>query len=179
MTRVWRNVLAIGAAVVIPLGFYAYFTVKLLTQIGVRIYGGRIKSVGAGFIDLVITLEITNPSNVPIEIEGYNMKVDINGAGVADIKNSNPKELKAHAVSLLDIPITIKYLEFANKTKFNELLQYFLTSKTDKISVTVNGGILGSVAKIPVATGIKAVTNLRDIIEKKNPKVNVGKIKFF
>lgn len=179
MTRVWRNVLAIGAAVVIPLGVYAYLSVKLLTQIGVRIYGAKIKSVGAGFIDFVITLEITNPSNASIDIEGYNMKVDINGAGVADIKNSNKKELKANAVSLLDIPITIKYLEFANKTKFNELVQYLLTGKMDKISVHLDGGILGSVAKIPVATGIKAVTTLKDIIEKKDPTVDVGKIKFF
>lgn len=179
MTRFWRGVIAIGAAVVIPLGFYAYFSVKLLTKIGVKIYGARIKSAGAGFIDIVITLEITNPSNASIDVEGYNMVVTINGAEVADIKNSNKKELKAHAVSLLDIPITIKYLEFANKAKFNEILKYLLIGKMDKISVNLDGSILGSIAKIPVATGIRATVSLKDIIERKEPKVEVGKIKFF
>ncbi len=179
MSRVWRNIAAVGVAIVVPLGFYAYFSVKLLTQIAVSVFSIKIKSVGAGFIDLVLTLRVENPANVGVSIEGYDMKIKINGADVADIKNTTSKKLESKAVSYLDIPITIKYPEFASKVKFNEILQYLLLSKFEKISLTLDGAILGSVAKVPVATSIKATLTMRDIMDKKDPKFDIGKIKFF
>lgn len=169
----------IGTAIIVPLGIYAYISVKLLTQISVKVFGFKIKSAGAGFIDIVLTLEVSNPANVSVDIEGYNMAVKLNGAPVADVKNTTPRELKAGTSSLLDIPITIKYLEFVSKAKFNELLTYILTAKTDKIVVTLEGDILASVAKVPVATSIKATLTAKDIIEKKDPNLEIGKIKFF
>jgi len=177
MNKTWRNVLAISAAIIIPLGMYAYISLKLLTQITFKVFRFKVKSIGAGFIDLIITLEVKNPANVSVDIEGYNMEVKINDVSVAVIKNNEEKELKPHATSLLNIPITIKYLEFVSKSKFNLLMEYFVTGKTDKIFVNLDGNILGSVAKVPISTSIKVGMSVKEIMNKTEPKVEVGPVK--
>ena len=180
MTRFWRGALAIGAAIVIPLGCYAYLTVRLLSKICYNIHAFKIKNISGGSINLVITLAVKNPSNVNIKIEGYNMVVKINGQGVASIKNSNERVLESDAVSLLDIPIVLSYDKFLTKVKWDEIFGYFLSGKTDKIFVSLEGRFLGDVAKIPVSTGIKfnySVAEIMSILKAPSQPCVTGKVK--
>lgn len=180
MTRFWRGALAIGTAIVVPLGFYAYFSVRLLSQICYNIHSFKIKNISGGTIDLIVTLAVKNPSNINIKIEGYTMDVKINGQEVAKINNNREKILESGATSLLDIPISLSYDKFLTKVKWDEILGYFLTGKTDKIFVNLDGRFLGAVAKIPVSTGVKldySVAEIMQMLKEPSKPCVTGKVK--
>jgi LEA14-like dessication related protein len=178
MNQSVTSFLKVLGAIVIPGGFllggiYVGSLIRDFKNIDYKFFAFKIKSAGAGFIDLTISLEIINPSNANIDILGYSFDATVNGINAAAIKNTTPKTLTKKSSSVLEIPITIKYLELINKTDWNKIVEYFLTGKTDKIFVTLNGYISGKVAKIPITKKIGVSASVKDLVQKNSPQITI------
>ncbi len=172
-------------AIVIPGGFIIgtiYLGKHLydLKNVCYNIAGFKIKNISGGAVDLEITLEVKNPSGVTVKIKGYDIDIAINGTAIASVKNSAEKVLEAYAVSYLSVPIKMSYDKFVNKVKWDEILAYFISGKTDKIFVNLNGKFLGEVAKIPVSTGIKldySLAEIQHLVKSPSKPCVTGKVK--
>lgn len=174
------SALKVIGAIVIPGGFivgsvYLGNQVRNFKKIDYKVYGFKIKNIGGGVIDLILSLEIHNPSAINLDVNGYSFDATVNGIKAAAINSDAKRTLLKRSKSILDIPITIKFAELINKTDWAKIIESYITGNTDKIFVNLDGYISGSVAKIPITRKIGVSASVKDLVQKNEPKIKISK----
>ena len=155
----WVVVAALGLV-----GIYAGIGVKKLMSICYNIVKYKYK-LDLEYLYLDLTLQLKNPSFLKVGIEGYDIDVYLNNKWVAKVAKINHEEIVAEGVSVIDIPIKIKYQKLINTVAGKEIINAFSSKNFDKIFVTLEGTFSGSVLKVLVNVPVDYKITLDEIIK--------------
>lgn len=163
MSRAWKIAGIIALLVIVPGGIYAGMGLMALNQTEIEVKSYKVKSVDTQFVHMDIVLEIKNPSKLDVSIEGYDLRVDINGIKVASIISKYAVVLDGLGKTLLTVPVAIDFKKSFDVVKSREILGYFLTRNKEKIIVSLTGKLKGEILKMPISTRLNFKYSLKEI----------------
>lgn len=157
---IFASLLLIGGAEA-SIGIYSFKSIEATYKAN----SFSINKIDVAGIQMEITLIIKNPSPFSLTINSYDIDISINGAKIANLKSSTPKQILGRKYSYLTLPININWKNSFPSGTGSSIFNYFINKEYDKIIVTANGKFSGSTLKIPVNKSIKIDYSLKQIQE--------------
>ncbi len=166
MTKGWKIFWTVTTLIVVPGSIWAGIGIWTLQQICYSVVKYEVKAWNFKSIDLAFTMMIKNPSQLSVEIDGYDIHVALNNVPVARLISNTVKTIEGEKASSLVLPVSIDLEKSFGQIKSKEIIGYFSSKNFDKIVLSLTGKFNGKLLKIPISVKIDSRYTLADIIKQ-------------
>lgn len=124
--------------------FYLIRQYQLLMAYTYKFSNFNVQKISGSTATVTTTLTVSNPSNVDVNIDGYNLNIFLNGNQVTNLTSNNRVLVKANNSSDIPLVISFDYSNVFKQVLSLSFLSSFLNGSanmqlTGTISLSING----------------------------------------
>jgi LEA14-like dessication related protein len=145
-------------------GALAYLQYKKLMNYVIKVKSGVIKTITANLLDLDLTLDFENKSNISFEIKSQEYEIFIDNKFISRIKNIKPVFIQANSHSDIFVNIKANPTKVGSKFKLEDLNKLL---DLQNVKIKVIGKLKVKIYAFPVNIPFNYETTIKELRENK------------